>query len=62
MGRVENKVALITGGASGIGLSSAQLLAKEGDKVVLADFNKEGAKQAAAEITAQGGEAVGIFL
>lgn len=62
MGRVESKVALVTGGASGIGLSSAQLLAKEGAKVVLADFNEEGAKLAAAEICAQGGEAIGIFL
>lgn len=62
VGRVESKVALITGGASGIGLSSAQLLAKEGAKVVLADFNEEAAKEAAAEITAQGGEAIGIFL
>lgn len=62
MGRVENKVALITGGASGIGLSSAQILAKEGAKVVLADFNEEGAKLAAAEICEQGGDAIGVFL
>ncbi len=62
MGRVENKVALLTGSASGIGLSSAQLLAKEGAKVVLADFNIEGAKEAAAAIREQGGDAVGIFV
>lgn len=62
MGRVENKVALVTGAASGIGLASAQLLAKEGAKVVLADFNVEGAKEAAAELKAQGFEAEGVFL
>ncbi|WP_068676058.1 SDR family NAD(P)-dependent oxidoreductase [Oceanobacillus sp. Castelsardo] len=62
MGRVENKVALLTGSASGIGLSTAQLMAKEGAKVVLADFNLEGAKHAAEEIRANGGEAVGIFV
>lgn len=62
MGRVENKVALVTGAASGIGLASAQLLAKEGAKVVLADFNVEGAKAAAAELKAQGFEAEGVFL
>ncbi|MET3548449.1 NAD(P)-dependent dehydrogenase (short-subunit alcohol dehydrogenase family) [Paenibacillus favisporus] len=62
MARVEGKVALVTGGASGIGLSSARLLAKEGAKVVIADFNAEGAQQAAAEINAQGGEACGLFL
>lgn len=62
MGRVQNKVALITGGASGIGLSSAQLLAKEGAKVVIADFNVDGAKEVAAQIVQDGGDAIGIFL
>lgn len=62
MGRVTDKVALVTGGASGIGLSSATLLAKEESKVVIADFNVDGAREAAQEIKSNGGEAVGIFL
>lgn len=62
MGRVQDKVALVTGGASGIGLSSSLLLAMEGAKVVIADYNIEGAKEAAKSIKARGGEAEGIFL
>ena len=62
VGRVQDKVALVTGGASGIGLSTATLLAKEGAKVVVADFNLEGAKQVAENILNEGGEAVAVFL
>jgi len=62
MGRVQGKVALVTGAASGIGLSAAALMAKEGAKVVMADFNIEGAKEAADKINNQGGEASAVFL
>ena len=41
MGRVTGKVAIITGGASGLGLASARRLAEEGARVVLADINLE---------------------
>ncbi|SFM25118.1 NAD(P)-dependent dehydrogenase, short-chain alcohol dehydrogenase family [Paenibacillus sp. 1_12] len=62
MGRVQGKVALVTGGASGIGLSAASLMAREGAKVVIADYNVDAAKEAADIIKSQGGEAVGLFL
>lgn len=62
MKRVENKVALVTGGASGIGLSAATLLAKEGAKVVIADFNIEGAKEVAETLVKEGYEASAVFL
>ena len=39
MGRIENKIAIITGAASGIGLSTAELFAREGAKVVMTDIN-----------------------
>lgn len=62
MNRVQNKVALITGAASGIGLASATLLAQEGAKVVLADYNESGAKNAADALQTDGWEARSVFI
>ncbi|HEY4240633.1 MAG TPA: glucose 1-dehydrogenase [Kofleriaceae bacterium] len=50
MGRVEGKVAIVTGAASGIGRACAQKLAAEGARVVLADRNAEGGAAAAAAL------------
>jgi NAD(P)-dependent dehydrogenase (short-subunit alcohol dehydrogenase family) len=50
MGRVEGKVALVTGGAAGIGRETAVTLAREGARVVVADLNLDGAKETAAMI------------
>jgi 3(or 17)beta-hydroxysteroid dehydrogenase len=60
MGRVEGKVAIVTGAASGIGRATASLLAKEGAKVVVADINEADGKKVAEEIKSEGGEAVFI--
>ena len=53
----KNKVAIVTGGASGIGASVAQLLGASGAKVLVADLNESGAQAIADAIVAQGGEA-----
>ena len=58
--RFKNKVAIITGAASGMGLLSAQTLAKEGAKVVLTDINEIAVLAAAEKIVKEGGEAVGV--
>ena len=50
MGRVEGKVAIVTGAASGLGLASARRLAEEGARVVMADIDGQGGRRAAAEI------------
>lgn len=62
MGRLNGKVAIVTGGASGIGLATSQILAREGARVVVADFNKAGADEAAAGIRQAGGEAQAFAL
>lgn len=48
--RFENKVAVITGGASGIGAATARLLAREGAHIVLADINDNGGQSIAADL------------
>jgi NAD(P)-dependent dehydrogenase (short-subunit alcohol dehydrogenase family) len=56
--RLENKVALITGGASGMGASMARIFAREGAKVVVADMLEEGGRAVADEITRANGAAI----
>jgi len=53
MGRVSGKVAIITGGASGMGKADAQLLAAEGARVVIADLNESGGQALADAIGGQ---------
>jgi len=60
MNRVQGKVAIVTGGAMGIGQASARLLAAEGAAVALTDVNRTAGEAAAAEIAATGARA--IFL
>lgn len=56
--RLKDKVAIVTGAASGMGKAIAELYAKEGAKVVISDFNFEGAQAVAEAIKEKGGAAI----
>ena len=60
--RLEGKVAIITGGAHGMGAVEAILFAKEGAKVVVADIREDDARKVEAEIAEAGGEAMVVML
>ncbi|MTD14290.1 glucose 1-dehydrogenase [Nakamurella sp. YIM 132087] len=62
MSRFKGRVALVTGGASGIGLATATRMAAEGAAVVIADVQDAKAHVVAAELTANGASALAVHL
>ena len=60
--RFQGKVAIITGGASGIGLAVAKRLASEGARIVLADYNQENLDKATLDVQAAGASEVLALL
>lgn len=60
--RLQDKVAVITGAASGIGLAAAHRFAAEGAAVVIGDLAQQQAEQAAAQVRDAGGRAIGVAV
>jgi 3-oxoacyl-[acyl-carrier protein] reductase len=58
--RLKDKVAIVTGAASGIGAASALAMAREGARVVVADLNEAGTKGIVEQIEKAGGQALGL--
>lgn len=58
--RLEGKIAIITGGGSGIGHQACRLFAREGAQVLVVDRDIEAAERVAAEITGEGGSATAL--
>ena len=60
--RLQNKVAVITGAASGIGLATAVKFAQEGAFIAICDLNQAGIDAAIKEVEAGGGQALGYVV
>jgi NAD(P)-dependent dehydrogenase (short-subunit alcohol dehydrogenase family) len=58
--RLQDKVSIITGGASGMGRVAAQMFAAEGARVVVADVTEEAAESVVADVRAAGGQATAV--
>lgn len=62
MGKLNNKVAFITGAGSGMGAAQSLLFAKEGAKIIAADINLDGVKETMEKIKKDGGEAIAVEI
>lgn len=62
MRKLNNKIAIVTGGANGMGKTTALLFAEEGATVIVADINIKGVEETVTQIKEQGGEAIGYQL
>lgn len=62
MTKLDGKVAVVTGAASGMGKAIAKLYGENGANVIVADFNFEGAEAVAAEINEAGGSALAVSV
>ena len=60
--QLKDKVAIVTGGASGIGKEIAIIFAREGAKVAVADLDQNAAEATAREIDATGKRAIGVVM
>lgn len=60
--QLENKSAIVTGGASGVGGAIARRYAREGARVVVADINEQGVEETVQGIRSEGGQAVAVVL
>jgi len=59
--RLQDKVAIVTGGAGGIGQATVLLFAEEGARVVIADINERAGAAAVSQIKEQGGNAIFVL-
>jgi 3(or 17)beta-hydroxysteroid dehydrogenase len=62
MGRVANKVAIVTGAAGGVGKADAIVLAREGAKVVVTDLNEKDGQATAKQINDKQGDGTALFI
>src|SRR5260221_5965090 len=60
--RLDNKVAVVTGAASGIGKEIARTFVREGARVIIADLNQAGADAAATELSGGRNRAIGVAM